>query len=225
MLTLVLCLALAVAEQAVPVANEPRHHVVYQNDWVRVIDAYFPVGDTTLYHTHDRDNVPICLAGGSMTTQPLGGTRAAGNGARWHCRFRARQLHAPDRQCRADGFALPRRRGPAAAASDALGPETGLANHSVEIRQRPRARVPRARAGNRRLRRAHVHPHRVLDDRRVCGGLRHPSNPGRAALPPPPGSLTWYDRNNPCTLLQASTLSRSKSGRINQRFGPLTDAG
>ena len=85
---------------------------MYQNDWVRVIDAFFPVGDTTLYHTHDRDNVPICLAGGSMTTQPLAGTPPPETA-----------------QAGAVGFA--------------------------------------------------------------------PANPGRTTLPPPPGSLTWYEPRQP----------------------------
>src|SRR6187200_1973009 len=59
----------------VPVEREPRHHVVFENAAVRVIDARLPAGDTTLYHTHTADNVPVVIRGGSMTIQPLGGAR------------------------------------------------------------------------------------------------------------------------------------------------------
>jgi hypothetical protein len=56
----------------VPVEREPRHHVVFEDAAVRVIDARLPVGDTTLYHTHVADNVPVVIRGGSMTVQRVG---------------------------------------------------------------------------------------------------------------------------------------------------------
>jgi quercetin dioxygenase-like cupin family protein len=71
-----LCLALLLvqtAQTAVPVGNEPRHHVVFQNDYVRVIDAVVPAGDVTLFHTHSIDNVPVAISGGRMKTEVLGG--------------------------------------------------------------------------------------------------------------------------------------------------------
>ena len=57
----------------VPVEREPRHHVVFENEAVRVIDARLPAADVTLYHTHTADNVPVVIHGGRMTVQPLGG--------------------------------------------------------------------------------------------------------------------------------------------------------
>jgi len=71
-----LCLIALLPQQAVrsvPVGDEPRHHVVYSNDYVRVIDAVVPPGDVTLYHTHSKDNVPVAISGGKMRTQVLGG--------------------------------------------------------------------------------------------------------------------------------------------------------
>jgi quercetin dioxygenase-like cupin family protein len=60
-------------QQSVPVGQEPRHHVVFQNKYVRVIDARVPPGDVTLFHTHDADNVPVAISGGKMRTELLGG--------------------------------------------------------------------------------------------------------------------------------------------------------
>ena len=194
MLPLTLYLAVAIAQQAVPVASEPRHHLVYRNDWVRVIDAFFPVGDTTLYHTHDRDNVPICLAGGSMTTQPLGGTPQPGTAYAGAVGFaRASYTHKIANVGQTDlhfldveVLQLPK--------SDTLGPEAGLANHSLEL-DNDRVRVFRVREPGTDSP-PHVHPRRVLEVV-VSAADRSAANSGRTALPPPPGSLTWYGPQQP----------------------------
>ncbi len=67
-------LVLTAGQAAVPVAEEPRHKVVFTNAYVRVIDVSLPVGDTTLFHTHDLDNVPIVITGGTMRTQVVAGS-------------------------------------------------------------------------------------------------------------------------------------------------------
>ena len=59
-------------QSAVPVLNEPRHHVKFENKYVRVIDASVPIGDATLFHTHSIDNVPIAISGGKLKTQLAG---------------------------------------------------------------------------------------------------------------------------------------------------------
>ena len=56
----------AAPKKVVPVGEEPRHHIKFENKYVRVIDAVVAAGDTTLYHTHSRDNVPIAIEGGSL---------------------------------------------------------------------------------------------------------------------------------------------------------------
>jgi quercetin dioxygenase-like cupin family protein len=61
------------APAAVPVAQEPHHRLVLDNGRVRVIDATLPPGYTSLYHVHDRDNVPIAVGAGRARTEPLGG--------------------------------------------------------------------------------------------------------------------------------------------------------
>jgi hypothetical protein len=60
-------------QAAVSVTEEPRHKVVFTNQYVRVIDAALPVGDATLFHTHDLDNVPIVIAGGTIRTRVAAG--------------------------------------------------------------------------------------------------------------------------------------------------------
>jgi quercetin dioxygenase-like cupin family protein len=57
----------------VPVEQEPRHRLVFENAYIRVIDASVPPGDVTGYHVHARDNVPVVVSGGLQTVQPQGG--------------------------------------------------------------------------------------------------------------------------------------------------------
>ncbi len=49
---------------AVPVDKEPRHHLVFTNDFVRVVDARFEPGYKSLSHTHSQDNVAITISPG-----------------------------------------------------------------------------------------------------------------------------------------------------------------
>lgn len=41
------------------VRNEPRHHNVFENDYVRVLDVYIPPNDTTQFHLHNTPSVFI----------------------------------------------------------------------------------------------------------------------------------------------------------------------
>jgi quercetin dioxygenase-like cupin family protein len=59
-------------QSAVSVEKEPRHHVKFENQFVRVIDAAVAVNDATLFHTHALDNVPVCISGGKLKTQLAG---------------------------------------------------------------------------------------------------------------------------------------------------------
>ncbi len=64
--------AAGTAEAPVPVAEEPRHRLVFENAFVRVIDATLPPGYESLYHTHSRDNVPVAVLGGRIRTDMAG---------------------------------------------------------------------------------------------------------------------------------------------------------
>ena len=43
----------------VPVSKEPRHHNVFENNSVRLLNVLLPAGDTTLYHIHSTPSVFI----------------------------------------------------------------------------------------------------------------------------------------------------------------------
>jgi quercetin dioxygenase-like cupin family protein len=60
-------------QEPVLVDKEPHHHIVLQNQYVRVLDVLFPVGETSLFHTHSNDNVGIPISGDKTQSQPLGG--------------------------------------------------------------------------------------------------------------------------------------------------------
>ncbi len=49
---------------AIPVDKEPNHHLVFTNDYVRVIDARFPPGHKTLVHAHMADNTAVTISTG-----------------------------------------------------------------------------------------------------------------------------------------------------------------
>src|SRR5215216_3210310 len=56
----------------VPVLKEPRHHLKFENQYVRVIDAILPPGEATLFHTHSIDNVPVAISGGKLKVEVMG---------------------------------------------------------------------------------------------------------------------------------------------------------
>jgi beta-alanine degradation protein BauB len=60
-------------KEPAPVEQEPHHHVVFQNQYVRVLDVFFPVGDPSLFHTHSNDNVSVALSGDLTKSQSMGG--------------------------------------------------------------------------------------------------------------------------------------------------------
>jgi quercetin dioxygenase-like cupin family protein len=64
-------------KEPVPVEQEPHHHVVLQNQYVRVLDVLFPVGEPALFHTHSNDNVSVALSGDKTKSQPWGGEWSA----------------------------------------------------------------------------------------------------------------------------------------------------
>jgi quercetin dioxygenase-like cupin family protein len=59
--------------EPIPVEKEPHHHLVLQNQYVRVLDVLFPAGEASLFHTHSNDNVGIPLSGDKTQSQPFGG--------------------------------------------------------------------------------------------------------------------------------------------------------
>lgn len=55
-----------------PVREEPYHRVIYENDYVRVIDVHVPPGITTFYHIHSIPSVVVELTNSTIVSQEFG---------------------------------------------------------------------------------------------------------------------------------------------------------
>ena len=62
-----------VALSQVPVRDEPRHHNVFENQFVRILDVHLGPKDTTLYHLHNTPSVFIIFTNTNVGSQLLGG--------------------------------------------------------------------------------------------------------------------------------------------------------
>ena len=51
-----------VIKAQVPVREEPRHHPVLQNKYIRLLDVWLPPGDTTLFHIHATPSLFVILS-------------------------------------------------------------------------------------------------------------------------------------------------------------------
>jgi len=69
---LIFLLAALNASAQVAVRNEPRHHNVFENEFIRILDVRLAPGDTTQYHVHATPSVFI------MLTQTVTGSQLAG---------------------------------------------------------------------------------------------------------------------------------------------------
>ena len=54
------------------VRDEPRHHNVFENDYIRILDVHFAPGDTTQFHIHATPSVFISLTKTVTGTQLIG---------------------------------------------------------------------------------------------------------------------------------------------------------
>jgi len=61
----------------VPIEQEPKHVLKFQNKHVRFFDVQLPPGYQTLWHTHLHDGVFVNIAPAETTAQDLGGTPVA----------------------------------------------------------------------------------------------------------------------------------------------------
>jgi quercetin dioxygenase-like cupin family protein len=62
------------AQIAVPVHEEPRHHLVHDRDGIRILDVQIASGDTTLYHIHDAAILYVTISASATDAQRLGGS-------------------------------------------------------------------------------------------------------------------------------------------------------
>jgi hypothetical protein len=56
----------------VPVDQEPHHKVVFENEYIRLIDGHIPAQDTTLAHTHAANSVVVFLSKSTFGIQDAG---------------------------------------------------------------------------------------------------------------------------------------------------------
>jgi quercetin dioxygenase-like cupin family protein len=63
----------APVQTPVPVANEPRHHLKFENEYVRVFDVVVPPGDATLFHLHSNDYAFVSIGDATLKAETLGG--------------------------------------------------------------------------------------------------------------------------------------------------------
>lgn len=69
---LVVLMAGALSSSAqIQVSEEPRHHKVFENAWVRVLDVHVPPGDTSLMHKHSTPSVFIVLTNTKTGSQTI----------------------------------------------------------------------------------------------------------------------------------------------------------
>jgi hypothetical protein len=58
----------------IQVSQEPRHHNIFENTWVRLLDVHIPPGDTSLIHKHSTPSVFLVLSntktGSQVITEP-----------------------------------------------------------------------------------------------------------------------------------------------------------
>lgn len=63
-------------EKIVDVGGDPFHHLVFENDRVRVFRVEIPPGQETLLHRHERPFVTVALGEAQVRDQRLGGEPA-----------------------------------------------------------------------------------------------------------------------------------------------------
>ena len=56
---------------AVPVHQEPRHHLVFETPGTRILDVQVPPGDTTLFHTHTDPVLYVTMSASRTRSQTL----------------------------------------------------------------------------------------------------------------------------------------------------------
>jgi quercetin dioxygenase-like cupin family protein len=59
-------------QSPVPVANEPRHHLKFENEYVRVFDVVVPPGDATLFHIHANDYAFVSIGYATLKAEVRG---------------------------------------------------------------------------------------------------------------------------------------------------------
>ena len=62
----------SVVQSPVPVSSEPRHHLKFENAYVRVFDVVVPPGDQTLFHIHANDYLFVSIGDANLKAEVMG---------------------------------------------------------------------------------------------------------------------------------------------------------
>lgn len=92
-----------VLKAQVPVREEPRHHPVLQNKYIRLLDVWLTPGDTTLFHIHATPSLFVILSNtltGSQTQDSVWSNSQSKAGTTWYRSFSPDKL--VHRVCNAD---------------------------------------------------------------------------------------------------------------------------
>jgi len=90
---LLLLVKISFAQVPIPVREEPRHHVVLQNKYLRLLDVRLPPGDTTFFHIHEIPSLFVILSKTVTASQVKGenwvqGTFTSEPGYAWYNDFK-----------------------------------------------------------------------------------------------------------------------------------------
>jgi mannose-6-phosphate isomerase-like protein (cupin superfamily) len=82
LVTTVTCLLLGlvssgIAQNGVPIEEEPMHRLKFENQFVRVFDVLIPAGGATMVHVHRHDAVTIRLSDSQIIDEALGGEKSS----------------------------------------------------------------------------------------------------------------------------------------------------
>ena len=94
-ISLSLLISLVTAAQ-VAVRDEPRHHSVFENEYIRILDVYIPPKDTTQFHVHNTPSVFISFTKTATGSQLIGGQplkSISGAGDVWYDSLATTRIH------------------------------------------------------------------------------------------------------------------------------------
>ncbi len=64
-----------VAQDSVPIENEPMHRLKFENEFVRVFDVLIPRGMSTKFHVHRYDGVSVRVSNAQLIDEPITGEK------------------------------------------------------------------------------------------------------------------------------------------------------
>ncbi|MGZ4833284.1 MAG: hypothetical protein ACXVZQ_10175 [Terriglobales bacterium] len=86
-LFLLLALSMRAADSAVPISQEPHHHLLLENEYTRVYDVSLPAHQSTLLHRHDNDYLAVIIQPAEVQNEVVGRPVNTGHAGKGEVRF------------------------------------------------------------------------------------------------------------------------------------------